>query len=493
MTVATEAPPEPDAASAAAPDAGAEDEQAPPVARATNILVGIGLDDATMHRIRDAGAFDVSTESAPMARAQLLAISTRAERGQTPAIPPDVDPADTPIVVICHPGGEDSALAMMQQGCAGVIAEGNEGALAAFVDPNAHTEVLVAGFLENQGRGQHGRGRYRDPVTNLPEIASFEVRLGELIEAGPPPNVILTRITNLEAARTRTDSRAINLMRRRLASFFSDAARRCSCEVFSLDEATFGILDGNQSITDTENFARELIEITEAFRPAGLMLQLAVGAVSATEESEAASIQEQVEHAVMAAARGNESAFVTSDQVTVLLASVTEYNVAKLLVSLVDQKLPNPDGHSGRVADLACDIGRDLGYQDAELNNLRLAALLHDIGRIPIRESEDGDDLDYPERGARYVLASAGPEIADAIRHQAERWDGKGPGALSENDIPRGARVIAIANAADTWLHPPHPSDAVGPAELVAKIEAESGAQFDPELVDTARRLFGGA
>lgn len=492
MAVATEAPPEPEAAIEAVTDAEAPADKAPPPVRATNIVVGIGLDEATMQRFRDAGAFDVSTELAHIARAQLVAISTRADQGQSPAIPSDV-PSDVPMVVICHPGGEKTALALMQQGCVGVVAEGNETAAGAFVDPETHTAVLVAGFLENQDGDHNGTGRYRDPVTNLPETASFVVRLEEMIQTGPPPNVILLRIANLEEARSRTDGRAINLVRRRLASFFCDAARRCAAEVFSLDEATFAILDGTRRITDAEAFAKALIEITEAFKPAGLMLRLAVGAISASEESEASVIREQAEQAVMAAAHGNESAFATADQITVLLASATEYNVAQLLVALVDENLPNPNGHSGRVADLACDIGREAGYLEDDLNDLRLASLLHDIGRISADDAAGQGDVDYPERGARYVMASAGREIADAIRYQAERWDGRGLQGLDGPNIPLGARIIAIADAADNWLHPPNPAEAVAPADLPAKIEAESGTQFDPKLVVTALRLFAGA
>lgn len=492
MAVATEAPPEQDAAADVAADTGAATESAPPPARATKILVGIGLDQPTMQRVSEAAAFDVSTEAAHIPRAHLIAISTRGEGGQTPAIPDDVDPADTPVVVICHPGGEEIALALMQQGCAGVIAEGNENALGAYVDPDTHTAVLVEGFLENQSKESSGTGRYRDPVTHLPEMASFEVRLGELIEAGPPPNVILMQVSNLESARAMTDNRAINLVRRRLASFIAEAAHRCSSEVFSLDEATFGVLDGTRCITDIEAFAREMIEITEAFQPAGLQLRLAVGAVTASEESKATAVHEQANHAVMAAGRGTESAFVTADQVTVLMASVTEYNVAQLLVSSVDQQIPNPDGHSGRVSDLACDIGRELGYQGDDLSNLQLASLLHEVGRIPLEGSEEEDTSDYPERGAQYILASAGPEIADAVRYQAERWDGQGPAGLPGDEIPTGARVIAIADAADNWLHPPNPTEAMGSAELVEKIQAGSGTQFDPEIVEAALRLFGG-
>jgi HD-GYP domain-containing protein (c-di-GMP phosphodiesterase class II) len=486
MTTMTDTPAD------AAADAGAQAPQAP--VRAVGLLVGIELNDATLGRIRDSGIFDVSDDTSQLRSAKIVALSTRAGRGQVPRIPSEVDPEETPVVVICHPGGEESAATLMQQGCAGVVAEGNEPALGSFLDPDRYTDVLVEGYREQHDKGSGGAAaRNRDPITSLPEIASFEMRLSELAEAGTPPNVLMMQITNLERARERSDNRAVNLLRRRLASFYSDAARRHSCEVFSLSESMFAVLDGSQLLLDPEGFAKELIQITEAFRPAGIKLQLAIGAVISSAESDVMAIRDQAQQAVLAASQAGESAYVTADQVTVLLASATEYNVAQLLVSLVEQNSPNPPGHGSRVADLAADMASEVGYQGRDLSNLRLAALLHDLGRIALNEEAPVTDESVPERGARYVLASAGPEIADAIRYQAERWDGAGPSTLIEDDIPLAARIIAIAKAADTWLHPPEGEQAVAPADMIEKIKADSGTRFDPGLAETAVRLFGGS
>ena len=484
VATVTEAPEQAAGATSAAPT---------PAGRSVGLLVGIGLNEPTLSRIRDCGAFEVSDDAKQLSAAKIVAISTRSSRGRSPRIPEDVDAEQTPVVVICHPGGEQTAVALMQQGCAGVVAEGNEGALGSFLDPDRHTAVLVAGYLEKQGNGTDGgNNRLCDPVTNLPEVAAFETRLAEVIETGTPPNVLMMQITNLEKARERTDTRAVNLLRRRLASFYSDTVRRNSCEVFSLSESQFAVLDGSHLLLDPEGLALELIEITEAFRPAGVKLQLAVGAVIAGTESEVSAIREQAEQAVLAASQTDESAYVTADQVTVLMASATEYNVAQLLVSLVEQHTPHPPGHGSRVADLAARIGREVGYQGKDLSNLRLAALLHDVGHIPLTDDSEDSDESYPERGARYLLASAGPEIANAVRYHAERWDGAGPAALVEDDIPQPARIIAIAKAADTWLHPPTGEIAVGAAEMIDRLRKESGTRFDPSLADTAIQLFGG-
>ncbi len=487
MTTATDVPLD-DAASEPSPGA-----DAPAAANRDGLLVGIGLNEPTLQRIRDAGAFEVSNEDSQALGATIVAVSTRTDRGHVAKIPADVNPESTPVVVVCHPGGEQTAVGLMKQGCAGVIAEGNEQALASFVDPDRYTDVLVEGFMEKQGGGRGGSGsRNNDPITNLPDVSSFEARLVELIEAGAPINLMMLRITNLEAARARTDSRAVNLLRRRIASFYNDTTRRRSCELYSLEDSLFAILDGAQMLVNPEGLAEELIEITEAFHPAGTKLQLAVGAVIASTEGDPSTVRDQAESAALAAAQAGESAFVTADDVTVLLASSTEYNVAQLLISLVDQQLPNLPGHSNRVADIASDIGQEAGYRGRDLNSLRLAAMLHEVGRIPLAEEDQATDESHPERGARYVLASCGPEIADAIRYHAERWDGAGPAALVEDDIPFEARIIAIAKATDGWLYPPSGEARLSPPELIESLRSESGSRFDPNLVETAIRLFGG-
>jgi len=490
MTTMTDAPPEQAEASASAPTAGADSQAAG--GRPAGLLVGIGLNDATRERIRTDGGFEVSDDADRASAADIVAITTRSERGQVPRMPADVDPERTPIVVLCHPGGEQTAVELMQHGCTGVVAEGNEQALVSFVDPERHTTVLVEGFLENQGVARSGHSnRHHDPVTNLPEIASFEMRLGEFIEAGTPPNIVMMEITNLDKARERTDSRTVNLLRRRLASFYRDAASRYSSEVFSLGEEGFAVLDGAQLLVDPKGFATELIQITEAFRPAGVKLQLAVGAAIAGAEGGVMAIRDQAEQAVKAAAQTGESAYVTAEEVTALLASSTEFKVAELLVSMVDQIGPNPPGHCNRVADLAADIAREYGWQDRDMCTLRLAALMHEVGRIPLGDNAAPEDHESrAERGARYVNASSGPEIAEAIRYQDERWDGAGPAAIVEDDIPLSARIIAIAKNTDSWLNPPTGETALGPADVMEKLQSMSGSVFDPSLTETAIRLF---
>lgn len=479
----------------AAPDQeGAVEAAAPTGGRAGGLLVAVGLNEPTLQRIRDHGAFEVTDDPSQALGATIVALSTRAPRGQTVRMPADVDPDSTPIVVVCHPGGEETAVSLMQRGCAGVVAEGNESALDSFVDPQSHTQLLVEGYLEQQGEGRTGRSGGRlDPITSLPEENSFETRITELLEEGTPPNLMMLQITNLDVARERTDVRAVSLLRRRLASFYSDACRRYSCEVFTLGDSTFAVLDSASLLVNPQRLANELIEITEAFRPAGVKLRLAVGGVIGSAETEVAALREQAEQAVLAAAQSGESAYVTSDDVTVLLASATEYNVAQMLVSFVDQQVANAPGHSARVAELAADIAREIGYSGRDLNALRLAALLHDVGRVPLGAEQAGDDETYPERGARYVLASAGPEIADAVRYHTERWDGAGPAALIEDDIPLPARIIAIAKAADAWLHPSSGEPAPPPDEIVARLRSDAGSKLDPDLVETTARLFGGS
>ena len=97
-------------------------------------------------------------------------------------------------------------------------------------------------------------------------------------------------------------------------------------------------------------------------------------------------------------------------------------------------------------------IAESVGLKGREVSSLKLAALLHDAGRVV--EPQDGEDLDdalqsSAERAARFALTSGGEAVAKAVQHQRERWDGEGPDGLAGEDIPLGARIIAAADAID--------------------------------------------
>jgi putative two-component system response regulator len=165
------------------------------------------------------------------------------------------------------------------------------------------------------------------------------------------------------------------------------------------------------------------------------------------------------------------------------------------------------DGDSGshpqRVGDLAALIGRSLNFPDHQVELIRIAASLHDIGKIGIPSSI----LQKPEKltageyekikthtsigaailsGSRFLCL----QVAEAIAlYHHERWDGNGYAAVKAEAIPVEARIVSIADTFDVLTHQRPYKEAWSVHDAVAEIDSQSGRQFDPHLVDVFTRI----
>lgn len=174
----------------------------------------------------------------------------------------------------------------------------------------------------------------------------------------------------------------------------------------------------------------------------------------------------------------------------------TRGSLIKSLEKTLWERSHETEEHCRRMQEIAQRIGRALKLTDSELDNLKLLAALHDIGKIAI----PGSILDKPgillpeewetvknhsEIGYRIALSS--PElasIAEAILHHHECWDGSGyPLGLKGERIPLLSRIIAIADSYDVMTNGRPYKKAVSKKEALAEIKRCAGTQFDPELV----------
>jgi HD-GYP domain-containing protein (c-di-GMP phosphodiesterase class II) len=147
------------------------------------------------------------------------------------------------------------------------------------------------------------------------------------------------------------------------------------------------------------------------------------------------------------------------------------------------------------VVDFATEIGRKMGLAGEDLVRVGLAARLHAIGKLSLpleARQSTADDPIYREHSARaadYLRVSAGGEVAAAVRGHHERWDGGGfPDGLAGEEIPLGARILAVADTYDIWSHEPGGSDM---AAVLARLEENAGTLFDAAVVAAARALSG--
>lgn len=160
-------------------------------------------------------------------------------------------------------------------------------------------------------------------------------------------------------------------------------------------------------------------------------------------------------------------------------------------------------GHAVRVAEYAAAIAAEMGLGSEQAETVRVAALLHDIGRLGEVQTLLGPEAApsavereraAPALGARLVSALSLPwPVAPAVRHQCERFDGAGrPDGLAGAGIPLAARIVAVADAYDAYLTAAPARGAGSPAralEAVEAVEAGSGKAFDPAVVEALRRV----
>jgi putative nucleotidyltransferase with HDIG domain len=152
-------------------------------------------------------------------------------------------------------------------------------------------------------------------------------------------------------------------------------------------------------------------------------------------------------------------------------------------------------GHSERTADMAVQLGRQLGLSGRNLETLSYAALLHDIGRLATPEdSLDAlmDSVDEGDVAAKRFHARRGAEIlgqveylkdtATLILHHHDPWTGP------ECPNPLGSRIIRVASRFDHLTHPDAPKAPMGSAEALSEIKSDDSARYDPKVVRALAR-----
>ncbi|MBW7932065.1 MAG: HD domain-containing protein [Gemmatimonadaceae bacterium] len=170
------------------------------------------------------------------------------------------------------------------------------------------------------------------------------------------------------------------------------------------------------------------------------------------------------------------------------------------MVAAIEMRDLSDPGHGKRVANMATIIGRAAGLGDAELEDLRLAAHLHDIGKMsasyaavlnkngPLTDQERHLIESHPGQGAIYVMMFEElAHLAPPIHDHHENWNGTGyPHGLAGHSISRHARFIRIADSMDAMMHKRPYRDARSNEYVRSELSAGRGTLFDPHLIDIA-------
>jgi diguanylate cyclase (GGDEF)-like protein len=175
------------------------------------------------------------------------------------------------------------------------------------------------------------------------------------------------------------------------------------------------------------------------------------------------------------------------------------YRAAASLAKAVDARDTYTGSHSERVAELAARVAVRLGLNAEQIELTRLAASLHDLGKLAIPEEmlkkagtlTDSERLvlqRHPQIGFR-MLDSLGVDlIAHLVLHHHERWDGAGyPDGLSGEQIPLGSRIIFVSDAYDAMTSDRRYRPRRSSRAALAELERCAGSQFDPGIVAAFR------
>ena len=173
------------------------------------------------------------------------------------------------------------------------------------------------------------------------------------------------------------------------------------------------------------------------------------------------------------------------------------------LALALDAKDPETRNHLGRVRVYAVELAREMGVHDQELECLRAAALLHDIGKLALPEriiSKPGkltpEEFEkvkaHPLVGAE-ILQRVGfdPLVPAIVRAHHERWDGRGyPDGLRGDQIPLGARILSAVDALDALSTDRRYRKALPLSEAMREVSLRAGISFDPEVVALLARRY---
>ena len=189
-----------------------------------------------------------------------------------------------------------------------------------------------------------------------------------------------------------------------------------------------------------------------------------------------------------------------------MLSTHIEQPAVSALVEAIEKKDRYTGGHIKRVVHYSLRIARALGLSDELLEQVRLAAVLHDVGKIAVEDrilkktssldpeewkvmqthSEQGYELLQRLDGLRDVMAG--------VRFHHERWDGSGyPFALEGDEIPLLARIISVADTYDAMVSTRPYRKGMDPQLAFDEIVRHRGTQFDPAVVDAFVLAFSEA
>jgi putative nucleotidyltransferase with HDIG domain len=181
----------------------------------------------------------------------------------------------------------------------------------------------------------------------------------------------------------------------------------------------------------------------------------------------------------------------------------TYQGIMEMLSLIIDSVDQETQSHSNRVAAIAVMLSRAMRCPEAEVENIRAAALLHDLGKLGVSNevlqkigklTSDERELikSHPSLGVELIEPVGGKvaQILPYILYHHEQYDGSGYHRMVGEDIPLGARIIAVADVYDALMSDRPYRKGVSPSKACEHIVANAGKYFDPGVVEAFESIL---
>jgi putative nucleotidyltransferase with HDIG domain len=179
-----------------------------------------------------------------------------------------------------------------------------------------------------------------------------------------------------------------------------------------------------------------------------------------------------------------------------------QVRVLNRLAAGLEERAPGSAGHARRVAVYSAALAERVGLPSSQVERVRRAGALHDIGKVgtpvelvnkpgPLSAEEFAIVQRHSVSGARMVAGLGDEELAAIVRSHHERFDGRGyPDGLAGEEIPIGARIVAVADTFDAVASTRPYRLAMRASEALQLLDDEAGEQLDPDLIDPFRDFY---
>ncbi|MCD6156395.1 MAG: diguanylate cyclase [Candidatus Atribacteria bacterium] len=348
-------------------------------------------------------------------------------------------------------------------------------------------EIISAGIDITETRKMEERLRYlsfHDQLTGLHNRAFLEEEMRRLdVERQLPLSVIMVDLNGLKLVNDTYGHEFGDLLLKSAARVLRASCRKEDIVVrYGGDE--FVVLLPQTTHKTAREICLRIHKAAEKVRVQNVPLSLALGVATKAQKSE--NLAEVLRRAEDEMYRQK-----------LAESKSTHSSIVNALLKALSTKSHETEQHVLHMQKAGIALGRELGLTPSELNRLKLAILLHDIGKITIPEEilkkpaplapEEWEVVKkHPEMGYRIARSTEEfAHVAEEVWSHHERWDGKGyPRGLRGEEIPFLARIVAIVDAYEAMRHGRAYKKPLSREKILAELRRKAGTQFDPRITE---------